>query len=159
MTNSELKQMLTDALVGRVYQRLGIPPSTPITSFIKAAATFIDNPDGTPGLHIVDPVRGTHFENAEKFGEALARDPDFKPTTQVTNREAAPRHVNPEDLNKEFYDLKDIATGKIIVDLPEPVPMVEVGKDQVSRRDQNAINRNIEGIASGKVTIAELMHK
>ena len=79
MTNEELKQLQIDAVIGKVYTALGWQPTKPITSYIRQAIRFVDNPDGTPLMQVVDPTSGTRYEDVKALAAALKNDPDFRP--------------------------------------------------------------------------------
>jgi hypothetical protein len=159
MTNEELKAMQTDATIGRVYMALGWQPTKLVTSYLRSAIRFVDNPDGTPLMQLVDPTNGAHYQDAKALAAALKSDPDFKPAARTSSGSSSepppPLEVNSWELDKLPYDpdlLKKVADGRIKVRLPEN-EYTEPKEGEVSVHDQRALNRNIEGIASGKVRV------
>ena len=61
-----------------------------------------------------------------------------------------PRHI-PCNGHVVGVDVKAIAEGRVIIDMPEVKPLVTV--------DQAALNANITKLATGEVTLAELEKK
>lgn len=152
MDNAELKQLLIDATLAKVYSK-GVAVNKAVASYVRGACVFVDNPDGSPQLKLVDPTSGVHYDNAERFAEVLAKDEDFRPRATASHSEPAkPRHVHADDLAKEYVRPEDVMSGKVIVEIPER-PIVEAKQGEVSIRDQRALNRSIEDIASGKVQV------
>ena len=52
-----------------------------------------------------------------------------------------------------FENPADIASGKIVLDFPEPEEKPTLKDNQVSRTDRKAIGRNIQKIASGEIEV------
>ncbi len=159
MDNEELKRTMTDAVLGRVYMQLGIPASKPVTSYVKAACAFSDNPDGSPKLTLVDPTTGIHHRDLDSFVASLKSDPDFRPKPIFSGGQQPvqqPVHVHVDDLTKVQPMLQDVVSGKVIVDWPEP-QAVELKENEIAVRDQRGINEHIQELASGKMTIPDLV--
>ena|SRR5947209_15751335 len=60
--------------------------------------------------------------------------------------------VSGNDGHLTGVDLRDIAEGRVIVELIKP-EAVELKDGEVSKNDQGGLNSNIEAIAAGKVSV------
>jgi hypothetical protein len=91
-------------------------------------------------------LRKTNIEQGRKI-EVLEQ------TIKKLTEPAGPRHVSADDLatGRERIDPRDIATGKVIVDMKEPEP-VEVKAGEIHRNDPK-LAEHLEEIATGKLRV------
>jgi hypothetical protein len=63
-----------------------------------------------------------------------------------------PTHINMEGVNSLVADPRDIASGKIVCDFPEP-EAIKVGENEIHRNDTAKIQANLDKIARGEIRV------
>jgi hypothetical protein len=98
-------------------------------------------------------LRKTNIEQAKKI-EVLEQ------TIKKMAEPAGPRHVSSDDLScgRERVSPEDIATGKVVIDFPDPNAGKEprqLKANEVHKSDAKKIAENLSRIASGELVVVD----
>ena len=168
MLTDEQEQKLKEKLAAtakekavlEAFAKSGVRMTKATKAYVESAITVHLYGGDSPVFSIADPTSGGRtYASVDQFAEALKGDPDFAPapaTSQSSSsRDGKPavRHVRQQDLIAERVSPEQIMSGEVVVDMPELVHRENLAADEVSVRDQKALNASLQDIAAGRTRV------